>query len=160
MDVKPDWGEAKKLMGAMDFLQQLANYDKDNIKKQTIKKLKKYYDDPRFTPDGVKAVSTAAMCLCMWVRAMHKYHFVALGVAPKRAALATAEAELEVVMGKLKVAQKTLQDVNDKLAGLQKDYDEAVEKLDGLAKKEARCKMQLENADSKIYFIIKYIVLN
>jgi len=50
MDTKPDWGEAKKLMSQMDFMEQLRDYDKDNIPKKIITKVKKYYDDPRFTP--------------------------------------------------------------------------------------------------------------
>ena len=29
-------------------------------------------------------VSKACTSICLWVRAMHKYHFVAKGVAPKR----------------------------------------------------------------------------
>ena len=31
MGIKPDWGEAKKLMSQMDFMDQLKDYDKDNI---------------------------------------------------------------------------------------------------------------------------------
>ena len=87
LDIKPDWGEAKKLMSAMDFMDQLKNYDKDNIQKKIIQKVKKYYDDPRFTADGVKSVSSAAMCLCMWVRAMVVYDRVAKSIEPKKAAL-------------------------------------------------------------------------
>jgi dynein heavy chain len=34
MDVKPDWGEAKKLLGASDFMERLKDYDKDNIPKK------------------------------------------------------------------------------------------------------------------------------
>jgi dynein heavy chain, axonemal len=146
------WEAGKKelLTDAKIFIESLKDYDKDHIPDKVIKGIAPFMEDENFTPKAIEKASKACTAVCMWVRAMHKYHFVALGVAPKRAALATAEAELEVVMGKLKVAQKTLQDVNDKLAGLQKDYDEAVEKLDGLAKKEARCKMQLENADKLI----------
>jgi len=86
----------------------------------------------------------------MWSRAMYKYHFVALGVAPKRAALAEAEGELAVVMAQLKKSQGELQEVNDRLAGLEKSFDEAVEKKDMLEKKEASCKVQLSNADKLI----------
>lgn len=42
-----------------------------------IKKLKKYVDDPIYTPESVAKQSRAAMSLCMWSRAMDVYHRVA-----------------------------------------------------------------------------------
>lgn len=79
-----------------------------------------------------------------------QYHFVALGVAPKRARLKEAEDELSVVMAQLAVAKATLQEVNDRLATLEKAFNEAVEKKDMLEKKEISCKVQLSNADKLI----------
>ena len=49
---------------------------------------------------------------------MYKYYNVAKMVAPKKALLASAQAELKVVMEQLSVAKATLQAVNEKLAGL------------------------------------------
>ena len=34
-----------------------------------------------FTPDAVSKVTRASTSICMWVRAMHLYHTVALGVS-------------------------------------------------------------------------------
>ena len=45
-----------------------------------------------------------------------QYHFVAQGVAPKRARLKEAEDELAVVMAQLAVAKATLKEVNDRIA--------------------------------------------
>ena len=39
----------------------------------------KYYKDPRFLPELVAKQSSAAMCLCMWARAMVVYDSVAKG---------------------------------------------------------------------------------
>ena len=39
--------------------------------------------------------------MCMWVRAMHKYHQVSVMVEPKKKLLAEATAELEETMQKL-----------------------------------------------------------
>ena len=36
MGVKPDWGEAKKLMGDSAFLEKLQEYDKDNIAEKKV----------------------------------------------------------------------------------------------------------------------------
>lgn len=45
----------------------------------------------------------------MWARAMHKYHTVALSVAPKRAALAQAQSQLDSTLAELAAAQAKLQ---------------------------------------------------
>ncbi len=58
-----------------------------------------------FTPDAVAKVSRACTSICMWVRAMHLYHTVALSVAPKRAALAAAQATLDTTLADLAAAQ-------------------------------------------------------
>jgi dynein heavy chain len=91
LDVKPDWGEAKRLLGQMDFMDTLKSYDKDNIPKKIIAKVDKYYKDPRFIPEEIKKQSSAAMCLCMWVRAMVVYDRVAKNIEPKKLALKEAE---------------------------------------------------------------------
>jgi dynein heavy chain len=51
--VKPKWEEAKKLLGQMNFMDKLKEFEKDNIPPKTIKALKKYLDDPRFVPEEV-----------------------------------------------------------------------------------------------------------
>lgn len=120
-------------------------------------------DDPKFTPQAIEFSSKACTAICMWARAMYKYHFVALGVAPKRSRLRQAEEELAVVMRQLAVTKKTLQDVNDRLAQLQRSYDEAIDKKNMLEQKEQTCKIQLSNADKlvskKISCLILIIVL-
>lgn len=75
---------------------------------------------------------------------------MALGVAPKRARLQEAEAELAIVMTQLAKTKANLQFVNDKLLQLERSYNEAVEKKDMLEKKEISCKIQLTNADKLI----------
>ena len=92
INIKKDpWGEAKKLMSQMDFLDQLKAYDKDNIDKKIIRATKSYYEDPRFVPEEVKKISSAARSLCSWCRAMVIYDRVAKAIEPKKAALKSAE---------------------------------------------------------------------
>ena len=98
----------------------------------------------------IKKASQACTAICMWARAMYKYHFVALGVAPKRAKLKEAEDELAVVMAQLKIAKDTLAEVNDRLDTLERQFNEAVAKKEELERKEATCKIQLSNADKLI----------
>jgi hypothetical protein len=58
-----------------------------------------------FTPAQVQKASKACTAMCMWVRAMHKYHQVSVMVEPKKKLLAEATAELEETMAKLAEAQ-------------------------------------------------------
>ena len=79
-----------------------------------------------FTPEMVKKASIACEAICMWVRAMHKYHFVARGVEPKRKALAEAQASLDETLKILKVAQGELAEVVGRLQKLEDQFNEAL----------------------------------
>ena len=130
------WGPSQKLLGDMRFLESLKQYDKDNIPPDIMKKIRekwvymfpvcsswdvssewpaylgcRYMTNAQFTPDVVKSASTACEGLCRWVRAMEVYDRVAKVVAPKKAALAQAEAELSVQMAKLNTKRAELKEV-------------------------------------------------
>jgi len=81
---------------------------------------------------------------------MHKYHFVAKAVEPKRRMLAEAEASLEITMTKLRGAQAELKTVEDKLAKLESDFNGAVTKQDELTKDMEMCVIKLNNANKLI----------
>jgi dynein heavy chain len=70
-----------------------------------------YIPDRDFDPNIIKNVSTACEGLCKWVRAMEVYDRVIKIVAPKKANLAEAEAELAVQMDKLNEKRAQLQEV-------------------------------------------------
>ena len=143
-------GQKGLLTDAKVFLNSLFTFDKDNIPDRVIKSIAPYMDDPAFTPAAIERSSKACTAVCMWSRAMYKYHYVALGVAPKRAKLKAAEEELAVVMACLAKAQASLDEVVRRLKGLEEAYDAAIEKKDMLEKKEQSCKTQLVNADKLI----------
>ena len=146
MDVKPDWGEAKKLMSKMTFMDELKSYDKDNIPVKLIKKVKKYYDDSRFTPEQIEKQSSAAMCLCMWVRAMVVYDRVAKNIEPKKLALKEAEEKLDVTMKSLNEKKAALQAVLDRVAKLQQTLKETQDKKADLEFQADQAKKQLVRA--------------
>ena len=75
----------------------------------------RYCTDVNFNPDVIKSASTACEGLCRWVRAMEVYERVAKVVAPKKLALAEAEADLSVQMARLNKKRAELQAVLDKL---------------------------------------------
>lgn len=72
------WGPSKRLLGDMSFLQQLKDYDKDNIPEAVMDKInKEYVRLPEFDPVSVAKASSAAEGLCKWVRAMASYNAIA-----------------------------------------------------------------------------------
>ena len=74
---KADWDTAKRVLGESGFMKSLLEFDKDHIPEAVIKKLRKYVDNPDFTPEAVAKQSKAAQSLCMWCRAMEVYDRIA-----------------------------------------------------------------------------------
>lgn len=62
----------------------VCNSFQDNIADVVIKSIQPYIDSDEFQPAAIAKVSKACTSICQWVRAMHKYHFVAKAVEPKR----------------------------------------------------------------------------
>ena len=131
---------------AKKFIQTLMDFDKDNIPDDVIHKIEPYIVRPDFTPDAVAKASVACRAICMWVRAMHKYHHVARAVEPKRQKLLGAQKELEATMEILNKAQSELKAVMDKLERLEKEFNAAVTKKDELAKEVEMCVVRLDSA--------------
>ncbi|XP_030767557.1 dynein heavy chain 1, axonemal-like isoform X2 [Sitophilus oryzae] len=101
------------------FLSSLMNFDRDSITAEMIDKLKKYVEDPDFTPLKIAKISKACTSLCMWVHAMYKYYFVNLVVAPKKAALKKAQDDLAETERILAEAKARMKDVSIRLEKLQ-----------------------------------------
>lgn len=57
LNCRTEWASAKGMLGDSNFLKKLYDYDKDNIGEPMLRKLKKYIDNPKFTPDQVEKVS-------------------------------------------------------------------------------------------------------
>jgi dynein heavy chain len=131
---------------AKKFIATLMEFDKDNIPDDVIHKIEPYIVRPDFTPDAVAKASVACRAICMWVRAMHKYHHVARAVEPKRQKLLAAQQELEATMVILNQAQAELKGVMDKLERLENEYNAAVAKKDQLAKEVEQCTIRLDSA--------------
>lgn len=66
------------------FMSQLLLTEQDNIPESTLKKLKKYIENPKFQPDIVEKTSKACKSMCLWVRALDLYAKVFKTVEPKR----------------------------------------------------------------------------
>ena len=147
------WEPATKLLNDPSaFLQSLFDFDKDAIEEGTITQITPYVEGKNgdFTPAAIEKSSKACKSICEWALAMFKYYHVAKMVEPKKALLASAQAELKVVMEQLQAAKAKLDAVNEKLAGLEASLNEAVAKKDELARKSEECNVKLGRAEKLI----------
>ncbi|XP_045153350.1 dynein axonemal heavy chain 1 [Echinops telfairi] len=132
------------------FLEGLFKFDKDNIGDAVIRAIQPYIDNEEFQPAAIAKVSKACTSICQWVRAMHKYHFVAKAVEPKRQALREAQDDLEVTQRVLEEAKQRLLEVEDGIATMQAKYRECVAKKEELELKCEQCEQRLGRADKLI----------
>nr|XP_006813236.1 PREDICTED: dynein heavy chain 6, axonemal [Saccoglossus kowalevskii] len=146
LSYKADWPSAKGLLGEANFLKKLQEYDKENMPDSTLRKLKKYIENPKFLPEIVEKTSKACKSMCMWVRAMDLFARVFRTVQPKKERLAAAEAELNATMAVLKEKQDKLAGVEAKIAELQAQYEDSVDEKDKLQKKMAQTSGRLKRA--------------
>ncbi|XP_019624138.1 PREDICTED: dynein heavy chain 12, axonemal-like isoform X1 [Branchiostoma belcheri] len=145
------WGPSKKLLGDMNFLQKLKEYDKDNIAVHIMKKIRSdYMTDPEFVPAKVAKASSAAEGLCKWVSALDIYDRTAKVVAPKKEKLAIANKDLSETMAILNAKRKELKEVEDRLANLQKTFADMVKKKEQLEFQVDLCAKKLERAQKLI----------
>eukprot|EP00644_Phytophthora_capsici_P009072 jgi/Phyca11/526027/estExt2_fgenesh1_pm.C_PHYCAscaffold_60111 len=141
------WGPAQKtLLGDTRFLQNLLEYDKDNIPVEAMDKVRPYAANPDFQAEKIRKASVAASGLCSWVHAMVVYDRVAKVVAPKREALKAATLALEKAQSELKVKQDALQVVLDKVARLEEDLAAAYKKKSDLEFQVDDCSKKLTRA--------------
>jgi len=132
------------------FLDSLFKYDKDNIPADTIDKIEPYISNDEFQPAAIARVSKACTSICQWVRAMHKYHYVAIGVAPKRAALEEAQQELAATRKVLEAAKQNLFEVEQGIKTLQEKFAACVSKKEQLENNCRLCEERLDRADKLI----------
>lgn len=109
---EPTWAEAKRQLADTSFINQLKEYDKDNMSDRVLKKIGTYVSRAEFKPDTVGRVSFAAKSLCMWVRAMEVYGRIYRVVEPKKKRLESAMAQLAEKQASLAEARAKLQEVS------------------------------------------------
>ncbi|XP_049921653.1 dynein axonemal heavy chain 12 [Epinephelus moara] len=145
------WGPSKKLLGDMNFLRDLKEYDKDNIPVSVMQKIRnEYMTNPDFDPSIVAKASSAAEGLCKWIKAMEVYDRVVKVVAPKKANLAEAQESLATTMALLDQKRAELKEVEDRLAALQKTFEEKTQEKAQLEFQVDLCARKLERAEKLI----------
>uniref|UniRef100_A0A7N6C1K8 Dynein axonemal heavy chain 12 n=1 Tax=Anabas testudineus TaxID=64144 RepID=A0A7N6C1K8_ANATE len=143
-DIKPDkitdpagsgkkildyWGPSKKLLGDMNFLRDLKEYDKDNIPVPVMQKIRsEYMTNPDFDPTIVAKASSAAedLFLISWPDIISE------------------------TMDLLNHKRAELKEVEDRLAALQKTFEEKTEEKAQLEFQVDLCARKLERAEKLI----------
>uniref|UniRef100_A0A1I8M0L3 Dynein heavy chain n=1 Tax=Musca domestica TaxID=7370 RepID=A0A1I8M0L3_MUSDO len=121
------WKAAKLMMVRVDqFLNDLVNYNKDNIHPNIIEVLQGYLKDPEFNPDKIVQKSVAAAGLCAWVINIHRYHQVFLVVGPKQQALKDSQNELAEARQRLDYLKQKINELERKLSEIQSEFEDAV----------------------------------
>ncbi|KAM6256904.1 dynein axonemal heavy chain 12 [Porphyrio hochstetteri] len=145
------WGPSKKLLGDMNFLKDLKEYDKDNIPAAVMQKIRtEYLTNPEFDPRKVAKASSAAEGLCKWIMAMEVYDRVAKVVAPKKDRLREAQQSLAETMTLLNQKREELAAVESRLAGLERTFTEKTEEKARLEFQVDLCAKKLERAEKLI----------
>ncbi|CAH1258196.1 DNAH17 [Branchiostoma lanceolatum] len=123
------WKNAKaQLMGKVDtFLENLLNFDKENIPDTNLKAIQPYLADKEFNPDNIRTKSIAAAGLCAWVINIVKYYEVFCEVEPKRIALNEANEELRAATEKFNKIKNKIADLEATLADLTANFEKATE---------------------------------
>lgn len=110
----------------------------------------RYIPDREFLPEHIRNVSTACEGLVKWIRAMEVYDRVIKIVAPKKARLAEAEAELALQMDALNEKRAQLQEVTDKLQALNDEFAAETKKKKELEDQIEICSQKLDRAEKLI----------
>uniref|UniRef100_A0A1I8P355 AAA+ ATPase domain-containing protein n=1 Tax=Stomoxys calcitrans TaxID=35570 RepID=A0A1I8P355_STOCA len=124
LGAKPTWASAKSVMADVNFIKRLFEFDKENIKEETLKKIKKYIEHKDFVPAKFEKVSKVAKSVSLWVIAMDKFAKVYKVVEPKIRRKEAAESELKEVMAILRAKQQELAAVEAKIQALKDNIDQ------------------------------------
>ncbi|KAG8256357.1 Dynein heavy chain 12, axonemal [Homalodisca vitripennis] len=145
------WGPSKRLLGDMAFLQQLKDYDKDNIPPPIMGMIRKQYlPNKDFKPHIVAKASSAAEGLCKWVIAMDMYDAVAKEVAPKKVKLEIAEKEFAATMAILEEKRAQVRMLEEKLMDLNAKLEAAQQRKKVLEDEVGMCESKLWKAQRLI----------
>ena len=121
-----EWSAVQHVLGRMDFLDRLRQYNKDEISKGVLNKLKHYLSKPEYDPEVVGTKSQACKSLCQWSIAMNNFSEATKLVKPKKERVQQMQQKLESDMQRLREKENELNDVQEKVSNL-KDECQATE---------------------------------
>lgn len=149
------WGPSKRIIGDPKFIENITNFDKDNIQQKTAKLIReKYLQNTEMNPDKSKstvaAIDTVSRALYRWVNAIDMYEKVAKTIAPKRDSLMRAEADHQESLDQLTLKKQYLREAQEKLKSVHDDMQQKKQKKAELENEVDLCSRKLERAEQLI----------
>ena len=144
------WPKAQLLMGNINFLKNIVEFDREGLDEKRINKLQKFIEDPKFNVQHLKGVSEVAANLAMWVMAMNKFYFINKVVIPKQAKLKIATAKKTEQEAKLAIKEAELKKVEDRVDSLKRDLKITQDKKADLEAQVDDCTKKLDRAQKLI----------
>ncbi|KAF0705317.1 Aste57867_7072 [Aphanomyces stellatus] len=121
--VDPSWDNSKRLLGDVNFISSMLNYDKDNIPDAILSKLDPYLSNEMFNKAEVEKQSIAASTMVVWIIAINSYSRMRKLVKPKLDILEGAQAKLRSLVADFSECKKRLDDA-DKVSS---DIEETIQ---------------------------------
>ncbi|UJR33040.1 hypothetical protein I4U23_020499 [Adineta vaga] len=140
------WEEAKKDLANVDFIKTLIKFPKDDISDRTIRRMQPFINDSELVPEKLKAVSSAASALCIWIRAIESYARVYRIVQPKKERYQKAVSELNEKQNLLQESKNELSNIQNKIETLRLDYESKIKEKDILQRNADETAMFLDRA--------------
>jgi len=145
-----EYAKKELLSNPKKFLNDLIEYDKDNIPDTLVAKVKPMMELEALTEAKIKSASGALVAVRIWVNAMVTYHEVLKVVGPKRAIAAEMTAKLEVVMKNLGEKRAIVKAINEKLDKLAKEQKALEDKAKALNEEVEETGKKLVRAEKMI----------
>lgn len=145
------WNTAKELFNSANYRatrERMISFDRDGITEGKIKQIEEsYIKHPDFTEEIIaRKGSLACVAICSWVRAMYDYYHVNKEVAPKKAALEEAKAELSEVEERLSITHAELVAVETQIQKLEDANNTALTEMEKLKHEVEECTVKLDRA--------------
>ncbi|TPX53528.1 hypothetical protein SeMB42_g00716 [Synchytrium endobioticum] len=147
---EPTWDEAKRQLGDLKFMQNVLQFDRDNISDKILRRITQYTTDENFQPDIVGRASSAAKGLCLWVRAMETYGQIFRQVGPKKEKLRQLQDQLEKKRKSLQEARAKYTETQEKLAELKVQYEEKLSLKEKLKQESSVTEQRLVRAEQLV----------
>ncbi|OMJ81675.1 hypothetical protein SteCoe_17784 [Stentor coeruleus] len=132
MEVPTSMESIKKLL-QNNFLENLLNFPRDNIKPVTLRKLRnKITANANFTPEKVEVQNVASKSLCQWIYAIENYAKISKEVEPKKKRLDEMNKALSEAMANLKRTHNRLEAELETVKNLETRLKEVIEETNRL----------------------------
>jgi dynein heavy chain len=120
------WEAGKRFMLDPRFIQNVFNFDKDNLPTTLMHRLESYTRNPEFNPAIILRYSRVLSFIAAWILAIDKYHRVMLKIQPKMKHLQEVETQKETHMKIMTKETKKLETAEETLKQLQMDFDRVI----------------------------------